>query len=352
MPAFAWGVTEHPTGDFEVDDDFWEEYLYGFNALKEHGYYAPVLRQHKDDEGKGKEPRLLEDGFIYGKLVDLQKDDQGIQHVLEVPQAVKELWDEGYIEYWSPSFREEWKHPHTGEALPLSPRHVAFVSIPHQKNLGPSSKFYTLSETDLEEGLIHDEEEVMSDTNAAPAPVETNEVSLQDLSGQIATMNEHLVSLMEMIQKSYENEDHDHEEEPEMGEKEKELKEALDEARKTIKGLRAEKTRARLKQLGVEGKDMDTLVELCEADPRAYADRIVELAEARKSTGVTVLPERGTSGTAGGATPVSVDPDRPIREAIELAEAELQKDPVWKDLPKSEQSRRVVRRAKELRGEV
>src|SRR5690606_31324161 len=173
VPAFAWGKTLHPSGDFTVNREWFDDYLHGFEALAEHGYYPPILQQHEDD-GKGKEARAVEDGFIFGKTINVYADDAGIWHEVEVPQAVKDLIDEGYIDEWSPSFREGWKHPHTGEKLKVAPRHLAFVSVPHQKNLPSISQFYSLSEeASLTHGLIH--EDTMTTKKKAPAKKRSEE---------------------------------------------------------------------------------------------------------------------------------------------------------------------------------
>lgn len=361
VPAFAWGETLHPSGDFAVTPEFYEKYRKGFEALREHKYFAPVLRQHKDD-GKGKEarkgeaadPRELEDGFIFGKLVDVLKDDEGIKHKLAVPAEVKEAYDKGYIDEWSPSFRQDWPHPHTGEVLELAPRHHAFVSNPHQKNLGPSSDFYRdyydLAEAQVCGGLIHENEETMStesqETTETQEPVDNAEGEemgakldqLLDLVGQLLA-NQDATEAME-------GED----EEVEMGEEVDALQTELAEAKQTIRKMRNERVRDRIKDAGIDDDKADELVELSEADPAEFAARFaIELAEVKPKQ-PTRLPEKGGQGSAD--VPTKADPSMSVGDALELAESELKTTDEWKEADAKERSRMKVRKSRELRGEV
>lgn len=165
-------TVRHPTGNFQVDDWFVNELTEGFDKLTKLDYRPPLLRQHKPDpNGKAsqvrdpKGPRPIEDGFNYGRIVEVvdsesprgqelkeTRDDvpnkEGVWYVTEVPGPVKQAHEAGFIQHWSPSFYRDWTppHPEMGEKVPLAPRHLAFVSIPHQKDLDSNSPHYDLDE--------------------------------------------------------------------------------------------------------------------------------------------------------------------------------------------------------------
>lgn len=365
VPAFAWGEVLHPSGDFKVTPEWYEKYREGFEKLREHRYFAPVLRQHTDDEGEGKEarkdkakdPRELEDGFIFGKLVDVLKDDEGIKHKLAVPAEVKDAYDKGYIDEWSPSFRQDWPHPNTGEVLELAPRHFAFVSNPHQKNLGPSSDFYRdyydLAEAEVCGGLIHENEDDMSEENKQEPqePVDNAEgdatAMLTEMGAKLDTLTEAVTGLVDMLGATDAEEE---EEEVEMGEEVDALQKELAEATATIKKLRGDRVRDRITAAGIDGEKVDELVELAEADPAEFAATFaIELAEAKPKQ-PTRLREKGGAGNAEQST--TPDPSLSVGKALELAEAELKGTDEWKEADTKERSRMKVRKSRELRGEV
>lgn len=172
----------HKTGTFEVDDWFIQELQEGFDQITKQGYRPPLLKQHKPDP-KGKKsrtrdpkgPRPIEDGFNYGRIVEVvdapseraeeleeshanTPDKDGVWFVAEVPGPVKQAHRAGFIQHWSPGLYRNWTppHPSMGENIPLAPRHLAFVSVPHQKNLDTTTPQYDLEEKVVESGATVD----------------------------------------------------------------------------------------------------------------------------------------------------------------------------------------------------
>jgi hypothetical protein len=322
--------TRHPAGDFETNDAFWKAFRKGFEHLRSNGYVPPVLRQHKSD-GKGKDPRPEEDGFTYGKLVDIKRDDGFIMGKVEVPKAVARLIDEGYIENWSPSFYEDWEHPHTGERLKVAPRHHSFVSVSHQKNLGKSSPFYSLRE--LQEAAMADEKGNAEGTENA----DDGEKSMEEyMEGALADFMAKVMARFDALEEKMGGTESAEDEEPEMGD-DKEMKELREQLAKKEEELRAERRKRRSDKLtakfGIEGDELDEVLELAETDPDAYTDKVVELAEAPSKR-----KRQSEIGTAGSAPKAPVSPDRKTfhetvdkyvseghktSKAIELAESDL-----------------------------
>lgn len=131
---FAWGDVAHDNGDFVVDRKFVDDIVSAFVAFKMRGYYPPVLRQHS------------EDGFTYGRVVDLRFTPDGLEAVLELPVALAKAFDDGYLDSWSPSFVDNFSDPHTKETYPRMLRELSFVSVRYLKNIPGASPYYSLAE--------------------------------------------------------------------------------------------------------------------------------------------------------------------------------------------------------------
>lgn len=134
LQIFAWGDVAHSNGDFVVDRKFVDDIVASFTSYRLRGYYPPVLKQH------------TEDGYTYGRVVDLKVTPDGLFAVLELPVALAQAFDEGYLDSWSPSFMDEYTDAHTGETFPRVLRELSFVSVRYLKNIPGASPYYSLAD--------------------------------------------------------------------------------------------------------------------------------------------------------------------------------------------------------------
>lgn len=135
---FRFGVTEHPQGDFTVDQRFAAEMVATWQQLADERYFAPLLVEHTAD------------GHAYGFVYDLRVDAEGVVADFKLSPASVAAYEAQELAYVSPSFYPKWTHPHTGEELSHVLREVSFVSVPHLKNIGALHPAYSLSE-----GFVH-----------------------------------------------------------------------------------------------------------------------------------------------------------------------------------------------------
>lgn len=136
VQMFKYGTVEHPQGDFEVTPEFARKLGEAVKFYAKRKYFSPILKQHE------------ENGFVYGRVIRITSNEEGVYADVEVPEMIAEAIDEGYIDSWSPSFYENWKDPHTDEVFPVALRELSFVSVRHLKNLPGQSPYYSLSDAD------------------------------------------------------------------------------------------------------------------------------------------------------------------------------------------------------------
>lgn len=147
--VFSWGLVKHPMGDFTVDREFYQQMRASFEAIPK---APPILRQHQ------------EDGFLYGKIMDIGADDVGIYADAELSDEAYGWWLAGRIADWSPGLIVETTNKHTGEKMLNVLRELSFVSKGHLDNVENKSPAYSLAEylgDTPEEGEMIEEEKEM-----------------------------------------------------------------------------------------------------------------------------------------------------------------------------------------------
>ncbi|MFP4598043.1 MAG: hypothetical protein ACLFVJ_07315 [Persicimonas sp.] len=342
--AHAFGEVRHPIGDFVVDDAFVRDLQEGFAQLTAAGYFPPVLQQHRPDSKGDKEPRPLENGFSFGRMFDVvsTKEDRareltdttgdpltdtpGVWFGLDVHSWVKSCVDEGLIDSWSPSFYEDWTppHPELGERIKLAPRHMAFVSVPHQKNTKQSSPHYALYE--LTEGLVHLSEDDMADeeTETEDQPTDNQDGEGGDeMAAKLDEVIGMLSTLMDAV--STDNADEDESEEaPEMSEETQALEARIETLEAANRKLREERTRAELAEAGITDEDtQDELVELSETgEPGEFASAFL------KATPKRTAGQQSEKGSTGSAPRSLSEEQRVEKVERELCEADYERGSV------------------------
>lgn len=182
---FAWGTTEHPTGGFTVDADFYRGLLYAFRRLRdEHKYLPPITAMHPEIMAELSGEAELR-GANYGVIAGLKSDEDGIWAGFALNELGQRLDALGALQYLSPSFYKAWSDPHTGEVLGPVLREVSFVDVPHQKNISAEiGQIYGLSDmVSLAEAGFHHtitsekmmEEEIMEGASVESTDVLTKE---------------------------------------------------------------------------------------------------------------------------------------------------------------------------------
>lgn len=179
VPLFTWGKSTHPDGDFVVDEFFFKECKRLLEDFKEDGYFAPVLEGHWSY-------------LTYGRIIDIVENERGIDAHIEFAAGMAQLFDDGYLDSWSPGVYVDFTHPQSGEFYRYGIAEASFVGLRHLKNLPSASPHYArLSEafpeikghpiTSAERAYLpksEQETKPMSDTTQTttpptPAPVQT-----------------------------------------------------------------------------------------------------------------------------------------------------------------------------------
>jgi len=182
---FAWGDTDHPTGGFAVDPDFYRGLLYAFKRLRdEHKYLPPITAMHPEIMAELSGEAELR-GANYGVIAGLKADEDGIWAGFALNALGRRLDALGALQYLSPSFYKAWVDPHTGEQLGPVLREVSFVDVPHQKNISAEigqiyglSDAVSLAEAGFQTTITSEdmmEEEIMEEASVESTDVLTKE---------------------------------------------------------------------------------------------------------------------------------------------------------------------------------
>lgn len=192
VQMFKYGPVEHPQGDFEVTPEFAHKLGESVKFYAKRKYFSPILKQHE------------ENGFVYGRVIRITSNEEGVYADVEVPEMIAEAIDEGYIDSWSPSFYENWKDPHSDEVFPVALRELSFVSVRHLKNLPGQSPYYSLSEADWKplaelQGELNMEELM--------AMLEAFGAALEELKADVQMVKESLIQEPEQEEETSEEPD-------------------------------------------------------------------------------------------------------------------------------------------------
>jgi len=338
--AFSEQLTLPSGRTVPVNDKTVRTLVRGHKQLSQKGYYPPVLREHKSD-GKGKTPRAKRDGFVYGMNFDVvdsrskraeslressipTPDRDGVWYGLEVPAPMTKAHEEGFISNWSPSFYVNYDPPHAemSERVELAPRHVAFVSIPHQKNTESSSPYYDLGEDLLELGVASEmsetQQEFMSKQPEQEQTMDEDEIKKlieENVSGEVEELREQIKNLNEGMQAMLEEDGEGDEPSDEV----EEMREQIEDLREENQRMERERIKDQIEAAGIDTdeEDVDELVELSESDPTAYTKR---LAKAMRQGGDTSSPDKERGGTGPSPEAPKDDFEQMEQRAEELCE--------------------------------
>ncbi len=292
LKMFTWGEVLHENGNFEVDQEFFEnlqEYMLDMSAQ---GFSPPVMKEHTAD------------GFTYGRVrAPLYQTAEGIEGDVEFAKGMSQLFDDGYLDSWSPSFFTDFVDPTSGKTYPRALRELSFVSVRHLKNLPGASPHYALAENEL----ISFTEIDMTTENNESSPVTANadgdgeEKSMMDrmdaMESKMSSLGDAVSKLMEMMEDGDDEEGadmmEDGDEEPEATAN-AEVKALAQEVAELKEQLLRKDIRVRVGTELAEAMEND-LVKLHKAGAHAlFESQITQLAETSKKP--TVNGERGVTG--------------------------------------------------------
>lgn len=167
VPLYRWGLTRHPSGDFVVDDVFYNALQEFQHDMARRGYYTPFACNHAS-HGPEHE-RLPTSALTYGRLTGLVKTEEGIDGEVYFAEGVAAAYDAGLLDSISPShYTHGFVDPHTGKRYVTGLREVSAVRVRHQKNLPGASTWYHMDEAPQWRSITALEEE-MTTPNTAPA---------------------------------------------------------------------------------------------------------------------------------------------------------------------------------------
>lgn len=309
IKMFGWGEVRHPKGDFTVDQEFYAKLREHFEDMVARGYFIPVARQHTDD------------GMTYGRVVGLHATDEGVEADVEFARGMAELFDDGYLNNWSPSFYTKFSDPHTGKVYDVALREFSFVTVSHQKNLPSASPHYAMSDegyvyiTHRPDGAPPTKESRMTTANET-APVNNaeggDEEKQKDMGSRMDAMEREMrelkASLKPMME--YMEKEMGDDEDKEMGDDEpSENGEQLAAFARRVGELERENARLDITRRLGEGVGPERLKRLSALrlkDRELYEDTICALADAQAAP-VTPEPtplaeERGNAAPRATAT--------------------------------------------------
>src|SRR5690606_16249879 len=149
--------TRHPTGDFVVDEPFFQELKHFHEDMRARGYFTPFAIAHKSKGPEHESLTLkerLKDGLTQGRVADLHWTGDRIEADVYFADGVAELWDKGWLDGISPAhYTHGFTDPHTGKTYKTGLREVSAVQVPHLKGLGRPSPWYQLTEEGADEWL-------------------------------------------------------------------------------------------------------------------------------------------------------------------------------------------------------
>lgn len=127
---FTWGDVWHPVCNFTVDEHFARAMVDTFDTMAARGYHPPILREHKAE------------GIIFGKVIKLEIEPDGLYATAALTRWLARLFDDGFLDNWSPGFRILFKDPHTQGWITNFLRDLSFVGVGQLKNLPGASEYY------------------------------------------------------------------------------------------------------------------------------------------------------------------------------------------------------------------
>lgn len=287
---FSWGSVKHPKDDFEVNRKLYVQMKASHEFITSRGKHPPVLRQH------------TEDGFGWGKVIDIFTDDQapdyplenkvdrpGVWASVELSAGAQKAWEDGNIVDWSPGFFPEWEDRHTDKTLKNFLRELSFVSVGHLYNTNTASPRYSLSDGGFIENA-QKKEKAMEPEDKSKDNESTDDLmsAVETLTGQVGALVERIDGLDERLKavegNGGESEMGDDERGSEMADdgptKENAAStELADRVEQLERQLADEKTRRQREKaradisdrgLSLEGKERDDLIQLATVDTEAF----------------------------------------------------------------------------------
>lgn len=291
---FVWGEVFHPDGNFMVDRQFFEDLKEWMDAKADDTYAPPILRAHTDE------------GLTYGRVLKLTAEAAGIRAHVEFVASIAELYDQGMLLNWSPSFYTDFQDS-TGRVFRRALRELSFVGVPHMKQVPQVlGLHYALAE----DGRAYQKEVAMAADIMIPEG-EDSEVEVDaggEGMGRLEAKMDTLIDLItKMVPAPAENAEGG-EGETEMGEGEvKELRERVKSLEAKAQKDRAARVAAEVRAVkpSISAAALAGLVSLSEKDETAYTAMLGELKSAAAPAGKTPAKpvnngERGTQGFTPG----------------------------------------------------
>lgn len=124
---------------FEVDQKFADDLIASFEAFSEYGSYPAILAEH--DYFPVEIP-----GLVFGRVIRLFTTEKGISAEIEWAGEMHVMFDDGFIDQFSPGFEFFYPHPHEpGVVLAVVLHEVSFTSGKFLQNIGNASPHYSMS---------------------------------------------------------------------------------------------------------------------------------------------------------------------------------------------------------------
>jgi hypothetical protein len=180
--------------DYVVDEAFLAriaEYLDDEFAVV---FYPPIDRLHAGG------------GLTYGRIVKYRMTDWGMEAGVVFAKGMERLFDDGYLDSWSPTFRVDWTHPTSKKNYPISLKELSFVTTREFKNLPGAGAHYQNSEQSLappKEADVADDKENMEEPEVEAMEeeeeVEVSAAEGDDLGVKIDKLTEVVMMLAKKI---------------------------------------------------------------------------------------------------------------------------------------------------------
>lgn len=308
---FVWGEVFHPDGNFMVDRQFFEDLKEWMDAKADDTYAPPILRAHTDE------------GLTYGRVLKLTAEAAGIRAHVEFVASIAEMYDQGMLLNWSPSFYTDFQDS-TGRVFRRALRELSFVGVPHMKQVPQVlGLHYALAE----DGRAYQKEVAMAADIMIPEG-EDSEVEVEAGGEGMSRLEAKMDTLIDLITKMVpvpaENaEGGDGEDEAAMGEGE------VKELRERVKSLEAKAQKDRAARVAAEVRAVKPsisvaalagLVSLSEKDETAYTAMLGELKSAAVPAGKTpAKPVNNSERGAQGITPGEQGANASLRSLCEGA---------------------------------
>lgn len=130
------GSTATTTVTFEVDQQFFEDMLASFTLFAAVGFYPGILAEHDAT------PKPIP-GLVFGRVVGVEADARGIWALVRWARGMEQLFDDGFIDTFSPGIERDYPHPHEpGVVLPVVLHEVSITGQPYLHNIANASPYY------------------------------------------------------------------------------------------------------------------------------------------------------------------------------------------------------------------